>query len=78
MPMRRAASEDWPEGCIIVVPHAWRHDDLWRDIQDETHERIGTTLREMYADLVEQPLSPRLTLLPDEIKARREAPTLHG
>jgi hypothetical protein len=47
MPMGRAAAEDWPEDYIIVVPHAWRGDGLWIDMQTEAQERIGTTLREM-------------------------------
>ncbi len=60
MPMSRVAVEDWPEEYLIVVPHAWRDDDLWIDMQSETHERIGANLREMYAELLQQPLSPVL------------------
>jgi hypothetical protein len=41
-------------------------------------QRIGTTLREMYADLVEQPRSPRLTLLVHEIDVGWKAPIPHG
>jgi hypothetical protein len=59
-------------------PHAWRDDDLWKEIQTETQERIGTSLREMYADLGRLPLSPRLRLLVRQIKAHRGAPTAHG
>jgi hypothetical protein len=73
-----AASDDWPEDYIVVVPHAWRDDDLWRDIQSETQERIGTTLREMYAELDRLPLSPRLTLLARQIEAHRGALTANG
>jgi hypothetical protein len=76
--MGRAASDDGQEDYIIVIPHAWRGDDLWRDIQAETQERIGTTLREMYAELGRPPFSPSLTLLVRQIEVRRRAPTPHG
>ncbi|MBM1171648.1 hypothetical protein JQC81_11865 [Microvirga arabica] len=76
--MGRRASDDWPEEYIIVVPHSWRGDDLWFDIQAETQERIGTTLREMYADLEQLPLSPSLTLLVRQIEAGCIAPEAHG
>ena len=76
--MGRAASDDGQEDYIIVIPHAWRGDDLWRDIQAETQERIGTTLREMYAELDRAPFSPSLTLLVRQIEVRRRAPTPHG
>ena len=76
--MGRAASDEWPEDYIIVVPHAWRDDDLWLDIQLETQERIGTTLREMYADLRRLPLSPSLMLLVRQMEADRGSFTLHG
>jgi hypothetical protein len=76
--MGRAASDDGPEDYFIVVPHAWRDDDLWLDIQVETQERIGTTLREMYADLGRLPLSPRLMLLIRQIEAPRKASADHG
>jgi hypothetical protein len=76
--MGRAASDDWLEDYIVVVPHAWRDDDLWREIQTETQGRIDTRLREMYADLGRLRLSPRLRLLVRQIKAHRGAPTAHG
>ena len=76
--MGHAAFDDWLEDYVVVVPHAWRDDDLWRDIQAETHERIGTTLREMYPDLGRLPLSPSLTLLARQIEAHRGAPTANG
>jgi hypothetical protein len=38
-------------------------------MQTEVQERIGTTLREMYADLLRQPLSPQLAALVRDIKA---------
>ncbi len=58
--MDLGADEDWPEGHIIVVPHAWRGDGLWNDMQAEAQERIGTTLCEMYAEFLQQPLPPGL------------------
>jgi hypothetical protein len=61
--MGRVAVEDSLEDYIIVVPHAWRGDGLWIDMQTEAQERIGTTLREMYAELLQQPLSPALQSL---------------
>lgn len=64
-------TDDWPEGCLITVPHAWRDDDLWRDMQAEARERIGTRLRELYSDLLHQPLSSELTGLIREIEGRR-------
>ena len=70
--MGRAVSEDWPEGYLVVVPHAWRGDDLWTDMQSEAQERISTTLREMYADLLQQPLSPSLERLVRQIETRSE------
>jgi hypothetical protein len=76
--MSRAASDDGQEDYVIVVPHPWRDDDLWQGIRAETHERIGTTLREMYADLERLPLSPCLMLLVRQIEAHRRAPTAHG
>lgn len=78
MPMGHRASDDWPEEYIIVVPHAWRDDHLWLDIQVETQERIGTTLREMYTDLEQLPLSPSLILLVRQIEVGRSAPETHG
>jgi len=58
--MDYGTDEDWPEGHLIVVPHAWRGDGLWRDMQAEAQERIGTTLCEMYAEFLREPLSPGL------------------
>jgi hypothetical protein len=73
-----SAAEEWPEGYLFVVPHAWRGDGVWSDIQTETQRRIGTTLQEMYADLAQQPLSPNLILLAREIEERMKAPITHG
>jgi hypothetical protein len=78
MPMGSAASDDGPKDYLIVVPHAWRDDDLWLDIQLEIQQRIGTTLREMYADLGRLPLSSCLMLLVRQIEADQRAPALHG
>jgi hypothetical protein len=64
------AEEDWCEGQLVVVPHAWRGDDLWRNMQVEAQERISTTLREMYAELLQQPLSPGLEGLVRQIETR--------
>jgi hypothetical protein len=72
--MAPAADEDWSVGQIIVVPHAWRDDTLWKDIQAETHERIGANLQAIYAGLLQQPLSPPLMKLACEIETRLETP----
>ena len=64
--------DDWPEGYIVVVPHAWRGDDLWRDMQSEAQERIGTTLREMYAELLQRPMPLGLEGLVRQIGTRSE------
>jgi hypothetical protein len=77
MPMGRSAS-DWAEEYIIVVPHSWRGDNRRLDIQVETQERIGPTLREMYADLERLLLSPSLLRLIRQIEAGRSAPEAHG
>ena len=64
--------EDWPSGRIVAVPHAWRGDSLWRDIQGQTQDRIGAELRAMYAELLRQSLSPRLQRLVGEIRLSLE------
>jgi len=76
--MGHRASDDWLEEYIIVVPHSWRNDHFWLDIQVETQERIGTILRSMYPDLERLPLSPSLILLVCQIEAGRRAPEGHG
>lgn len=76
--MAPAADEDWSVGQMIVVPHAWRDDSLWKDIQAETHERIGANLQAIYAGLLQQPLSPPLMQLAREIEARLEIPQHAG
>ncbi len=70
--MDRADIEDWPEGQLVVVPHAWRGDSLWRDSQREAQDRIGTALRAMYTDTLLQPLSPRLAKLVYQIRTQPE------
>ena len=70
--MARVENDDWPIGQIVIVPHAWRGDGLWREIQVDTQQRIGSTLREMYAELLQQPLSPGLIKLTREIELRSE------
>jgi hypothetical protein len=72
-----AANEDWPEGQVVVVPHAWRGDSLWHEMQTETQDRIGAALRAMYADLLQQPLSPRMVKLAREIEMQHE-PSRHA
>ena len=69
-----AVSEDWPEDHLIIVPHAWRGDGLWADMQSETQERIGAILREMYAELLQQPLSPGLKRITRQIEVGSETP----
>ena len=72
--MARAAKADWTAGQIVIVPHAWRDDGIWHDTQTEFQDRVGTMLREMYADLLRQSLSPQLARLVREIEALRETP----
>ncbi len=72
MSMSIAVSEDWPEGHLIIVPHAWRGDGLWTDMQSEAQERIGATLRQMYAELPQRPLPPGLERLVRRIETWSE------
>lgn len=72
--MGRRAREDWSIGQIVVVPHAWRGDSLWYDIQAETQDRIGANLRAIYAELLQHPFSPELEKLAREIETRVETP----
>ena len=65
-------NEDWPEGQLVVVPYAWRGDGLWPDMQAQTNDRIGVALRAMYADLLLQPLPPRLAKLVYQIRTQQE------
>ena len=68
--MAQVDCEDWQVGQLISVPYAWRVDSLWEDIRAETHERIGSKLRENYNILLQQPLSPKLLALTAEIQAK--------
>ena len=70
--MSWAEDDDWSADQIIVVPHARRGDSLWHDVQAQTNDRIGVALRAMYADLLLQPLSPRLAKLVYQIRTQQE------
>jgi len=70
--MSWAEEEDWLAGQMIVVPHRWRDDDLWYDMQTQAHNRIGVALRAIYADTLLQPLSPQLAKLIYQIRMQRE------
>jgi len=65
-------NEDWLVGQTIVVPHAWRGDSLWHDMQVQTQHQIGTALRAMYTDTLLQPLSPLLAKLVYQIRTQPE------
>jgi hypothetical protein len=67
-----AANDDWPEGQLVVVPHAWRGDDLSDSIHTEVQDRIGAALRAMYANTLLQPLSPQLAKLVYQIRTEQE------
>jgi hypothetical protein len=76
--MAPATDEDRSVGKMIVVPHAWRDDSLWNDIQAETHDRIEANLQAVYAGLLQQPLSPPLIKLIRQIETRLEIPQHAG
>jgi hypothetical protein len=61
---------DWQSGELFVVPHAWRDDELWSEIQASTRERITTNLRTMYSELLEQPLSAPLVDIARQVKSQ--------
>jgi hypothetical protein len=75
--MAGAANDDWPEGQLVVVPHARSGDNLWRDMQTEARDRIGVALRAIYADTLLQPLSPPLAKLIYRIRTQQEI-SQHG
>ena len=75
--MAHAANDDWPAGQLVVVPHAWRGDNLWQDMQTEAQDRIGVALRAIYADTLLQPLSPPLAKLVYQIRTQQEI-SQHG
>ena len=68
-----ADGEDWQDGEIFVVPHAWRDDNLWPEIQAITQDQIGLNLRTMYSGLLQQPLSPALLDVAREVERRLHA-----
>ncbi|WP_457093909.1 hypothetical protein [Microvirga sp. P5_D2] len=65
-------ADDWPEGFLITIPHAWRDNGLWRDMQMEAQKQIGSGLRELYLDPLRQPPPPVLSKLVQEISGRRD------
>jgi len=71
--MLNEAVDDWQSGDLIAVPHAWRDDGLWPQIQATAQERIGTDLRTMYSELLQQPLSPGLLEVAREVEQRLAA-----
>ncbi|MBL0404091.1 hypothetical protein JKG68_08955 [Microvirga aerilata] len=72
--MGRAVSDGWPEDDNVVVPPAWRGTRPWIGMQSEAQARISKTLRDMNAELLQQPLSPRLTRLIRAIEVGLETP----
>jgi hypothetical protein len=76
--MGRAASDVWLEDYIVVVPHAGETMISGERYRLRQQERIGTKVREMYAEMSRLSLSPRLRLLVRQIKAHRGAPSAHG
>ncbi len=72
--MGRAVSDGLPEDDNVVVQPTWRGNDLWIGMQSEAQERISKTLRDMNAELLQQPLSPSLTRLIRAIEVGLETP----
>ena len=70
--MGRAANDNWPKRQLLVVPYAARGNRLSTNLQAEAQDRIGSALVAMYADLLQQPLSPRLVKLIRQIETRLE------
>jgi hypothetical protein len=70
--MAHAANDNRPESQLIIVPDAWQGDRHWTDLSAGVQDRIGVALQGMYADLLQQPLSPRLKKLIRQIEARLE------
>ena len=71
--MEDAGCDDWQCGELVLVPLAWRDDGLWSQIQSDTQGHIGTNLRTMYSELLQQPLSPVLLNAAREIERRLDA-----
>jgi len=64
------AGDDWQHGDLVVVPHAWRDEALWIEIQETTQDQISINLRAMYSELLRQPVSPPLAAMAREIERR--------
>jgi hypothetical protein len=75
--MADAVKNDWPLGELIIIPHVWRDNSLWSDIQAEAQDQIAAALQAMYVVLLQQPLSPQLAKLVREIEAHLEG-SQHG
>lgn len=75
--MREVSCDDWPVGSLVTVPHAWRGDTLWHNIQEETRGQIRAQLRATYAELLHTPLPPTLTQLVSVIEAHVGTAHLH-
>ncbi len=67
-----AANDDWLEDQISVVPHTDYSNSLEPAIPSQAQDRIGTALRAMYADLLLEPLSPKLAQLVQQIGTQHE------
>ena len=67
-----AANDDWLEDLISVVPHTEYGNSLEHGIPSEAQDRISAVLRAMYADLLLEPLSPKLAQLIQQIGAHHE------
>jgi hypothetical protein len=51
--MADAVKNDRQSGHLIIVPHVWRDDSLWSDIQAKTQDGIEAALQAMYAALLQ-------------------------
>ncbi|KFG68725.1 hypothetical protein JH26_14760 [Microvirga sp. BSC39] len=70
--MQDIATEDWQGGDLVMVPLAWRDYELWSQIQATTQDHIGITLRAMYGDFLQQPLSPALRDAASRVERRQD------
>jgi hypothetical protein len=71
--MLHEAVGDWQSGELFVVPHAWRDDGLWSEIQASARERITANLQTMYSEFLQQPLSPLLCDIAHKFERRLDA-----
>jgi hypothetical protein len=69
-----AGCDDWQCGELVLVPLSWRDEELWSQIQANTQGHIGTNLRSMYSELLQQPLSPALLDIARQIERQLNAP----